>query len=93
MTPGVAGVTALVIITSSLNEHPELVAVHRNVFDPIPIAVTLEVGEVGVVIVAVPLTRLHVPVPKVMVFPARFVDDEQIDWSVPAFGTVGVLNV
>ena len=39
--------------------------------------VTVEVGELGVVIVAVPLTTVQVPIPKAGVFPANVAVDAQ----------------
>ena len=69
--------------------------VHLNVaLLPAVIPVTAEVAEPGVVIVAVPLTTLHVPVPVVGVLPAR-VKDELLHWlmSVPALAVVGVARL
>ncbi len=49
-----------------------LLIVQRNVTVPTPSPVTVVVGELGVVIVAVPLTRDHDPVPGgAGTFPAR----------------------
>lgn len=56
---------------------------------PAGIPVTPDVGDEGVVIEAVPLTRLHEPVPCVMVLPASVkLASLQCVWSGPAFGTV-----
>src|SRR5437870_12957964 len=44
--------------------------VHRNTLAPYPKLLTPELGLLGVVIVPLPLTKLHVPVPTVAVFPA-----------------------
>ncbi len=61
-----------VIITSSVDEvHPVFAIVHLNVFAPAPNPVIPDVGLVGVVNVAAPVTTVHVPVPIVAVFPAR----------------------
>jgi hypothetical protein len=50
--------------------HVPLVIVQRRVADvPAVIPVTPDVGEEDVVIVAVPLTTLHAPVPVVAVLP------------------------
>jgi hypothetical protein len=45
--------------------------VQRKTVDPAPIAVTPDVGELGVVIVAVPETTDQVPVPTTAVLPAK----------------------
>ncbi len=50
---------------------PEPLIVHLNVFAPTPNPVTADVGLVGVVNVAAPVTTVHNPVPLVGVFPAR----------------------
>lgn len=44
--------------------------VQINVFTPTPIPVIPEVGDAGVVIVPVPETSVHIPVPIVATFPA-----------------------
>lgn len=57
--------------TSSVEEHVPLVIVQRSVaLVPAGTPVTPEVAEEGVVMVAVPLTTLHVPVPTLAVLPA-----------------------
>ena len=67
----VVGDAFLVITTSSDDAvHGELEIVQRKVFAPTPKPVTPDVGLPGVVIVPVPLTNVHVPVPVVAVFPA-----------------------
>ena len=43
----------------------------RDTLAPNPNPVTVDVGEEGVVMVPVPLTSVHVPVPTVAVFPAK----------------------
>ena len=93
MAPGLAGVVQRDILTSSLCVQPKLSAVHLRTLSPIPRFVTWEVGLEGVVMAAVPLTRLQVPVPAEIVFPARVAVDEHTVWSGPAFGTVGARNV
>ena len=61
-----------ILITTSLNDvHEPLEVVHLKVADePIANPVNPDVGDVGVVIVAVPETKVHTPVPVVGVFPA-----------------------
>ena len=52
--------------------------------------VTFELGEVGVVIVAVPETTFHPPFPTEGVFAESVaVDELQIIWSLPATAIVG----
>lgn len=78
------------ITTSSEEEaHGELDIVHLNVVAPRPRAVTPEVGEVAVVIVADPDTTVHKPVPVAGVFPASVAVVAHTLWSAPAFDTVG----
>ena len=48
-----------------------MVIVQRKVFAPTPSPVTVEVGELGIVIVPDPLTNVHVPLPTVGVLPAK----------------------
>ena len=68
----VVGAASLVIVTSSVElGHTPLLIVHRNTFAPTPNAVTPDVGLPGVVIVPVPLTNVHVPVPTVGALPAK----------------------
>ncbi len=52
--------------------------VHLKVFAPTPIPVTPEVGDEGVVTVAVPDTTVQIPVPTVGVFPVSVVVESQI---------------
>ena len=87
----VAG-AAIFIITSSVDAvHGLLDMVQRKVtLDPTVIPVTVLVGLDGVVIVAVPLTTVHTPVPTVGVFPANVVlVTLHKPWSVPASAVVG----
>ena len=51
--------------------HEPFVIVQRNTFAPMPNAVNPDVGLPAVVIVPVPLTNVHNPVPTVGVFPAK----------------------
>ena len=85
---------AVVVITTSSVEgvQGELDIVHRRVAVPgTAKPVTPEVGELGVVIVAVPETTLHVPVPTVGVFPAKVavVASQAGFMSEPALAVVG----
>ena len=67
------GSTATLIITSSLElAQAPLLMVHLNVtLLPIVKPVMVLVGELAVVIVAVPATTVHAPVPVVAVLPAK----------------------
>ncbi len=68
----VGGVLSRVITTSSCESvQTPFNKVHLKVFGPTPKPVTPEVGLVGVVIVPVPLTRVHVPPPVVGVLADR----------------------
>src|SRR5438445_2284636 len=65
--------------------------VHRNTLAPYPKPLTPELGLLGVVIVPLPLTKLHVPVPTVAVFPASVaVQVSQKLWFGQALAVVGV---
>ena len=85
------------VITTSSEEpvHEPFEIVHLIVTeDPITSPVTLEAGDEGVVIVAVPETTDHIPVPAVGVFPARMVAVvSQRSISVPALAVVGNSSV
>lgn len=79
------------MVTSSEEVHDKLVVVQRKVTElPTTIPVTVDVAEVGVVIVAVPDTTVHVPVPIAGALPARviFVTLQRLV-SAPAFAVVG----
>ena len=54
-----------------------LVIIHSNMLSPTLSPVTPEVGEVGLVIVGLPLSTDHVPEPGDGVFPARVAVVEQ----------------
>jgi hypothetical protein len=79
------------MITSSvLEEQVPLEMVQRNVFAPTPSPVTMEVALDAEVIVPVPLTRLHAPVPEAATFPAIVAEDVvHTLWSGPALAVVG----
>ena len=65
------GKALLVSITSSVDVQAPFVIVHLSVaLVPTGTPVTAEVLDVGVVIVAVPVTTLHKPVPTVGLLPA-----------------------
>ena len=69
--------------------HVPLLIVQTNVLVPTDNPVTPEVGELGVVTVALPAMTVHVPVPTVGVFPASVVVVAQTVWSNPAAAAVG----
>jgi hypothetical protein len=78
------------IFTSSNCELQAPDAVHLNLLVPLPKPVTVEVGLFGLVIVPVPVTKVHVPVSgAVIVEPARvaLVTLHKF-WSGPAFTMV-----
>ena len=54
-----------------------LLIVQTNVFAPTDNPVTPDVGELGVVTVALPAMTVHAPVPTVGVLPAKVADVEQ----------------
>jgi len=84
MTSSVLGVVLCV--------HAALVIVHLNVFAPIPKLVSPDVLEVGVVMVPVPDTRDHTPVPVVGLFHARVaIWLLHCFWSEPAAEVVGAV--
>jgi hypothetical protein len=90
----VVGVALFVSITSSVVAvHTPLEIVHLNVaLAPAATPVIPETGEDGVVIVAVPLTMLHKPVPLIGVLPANVKFPLlQLVWSAPAFAVVGIV--
>jgi hypothetical protein len=90
--PAAAIVAAASFVNTMVSavEQVPFVIVHASVAEvPAVKPVTPEVGEDGVVIVAVPLTTLHTPVPVVAVLPARVKDAlSQFVWSLPAFAVV-----
>ena len=66
------------VIASVLGVQVPFVIVHTNVFTPVVKPVTPDVGELGVVTVAVPAVTVHAPVPVVGVFAANVAVAEQI---------------
>ena len=90
----VVGNASTIMFTSSvLGVQTPLLMVHLNVAVlPMLSPVTPDVAEVLVVTTAVPVIKLHAPVPLVGVFPAKVaVVALHIVWSVPAAAAVGVL--
>ena len=78
------------MVTSSEEDgHVPFEMVQRKTFAPVPKPVTPELEEFGDVIVPVPETSVHVPVPTAGGFPASVVEDAQIVWSGPAEAVVG----
>jgi hypothetical protein len=77
----------VITISSVVDAHGELVIVQRKVAVPTTNPVTPDVGEEGVVIVAVPETTDHKPVPTLGVLAASVVVVEPPHrvWSGPAF--------
>ena len=71
--------------------HGALVIVHLKVYTPIIDTVTLDVGELALLKVAVPgpETKVQVPVPVVGVFPASAKVSPHPEKSTPALATVG----
>jgi hypothetical protein len=85
----VVGVADLVMTTSSVDAvHPAPLIVHLKVFAPTPKPVTPDIALVGVVMVAVPVTTVHAPVPLVGVLPARVAVAAHTVWSAPALEAV-----
>ena len=82
----------MIVISSVEFVHVPLLIVHLKVeLAPTVSPVIVVVGELTVVIVAVPLTTLHDPVPVVAVLPAMVaVLTLHKSWSAPAFAVVGV---
>src|SRR5438477_6979334 len=80
------------MVTSSVESvQVPLWIVHRNTLAPYPKLLTPELGLLGVVIVPLPLTKLHVPLPAVAVFPASVaVLVSQKLWFGPALAVVGL---
>ena len=68
----VVGFSSRVIVTVSLESgHTPLLIVHTKVLAPTVNPVTPEVGELGIVTVALPAITVHVPDPTDGVLPAR----------------------
>ena len=85
------GLSLLVMVTSSeVAVQGALLMVQRNTFAPTPKPVIPEVGELEEVIVPLPETSVHDPVPTVAVLPARVAVVAHIVWSAPALAAVGL---
>lgn len=79
------------IVTVSLEDgHEPLVIVQTNLLAPVLRPVTAEVGDTGVVIVALPVITVHAPVPIEGAFPPSVVELEHTVWSAPALAVVGI---
>lgn len=86
----IVGMSSTQISTSSIEGGQVApVIVQRKIFEPILKPVTEVTGEVGLVIVPLPLMSVHNPVPTIGVFPFRVEEKEQIAESIPALATVG----
>ena len=66
------------LIVSELGAQVPLLMVHTNVFNPVVIPVTPELGLVGVVTVPVPANTVQTPVPITGVLAAKVADGAQI---------------
>src|SRR5713101_8017058 len=73
--------------------HVAFVIVQTNVLAPTDNPVTPDVGEPGVVTVALPAITVHAPAPTVGAFPAKVAVAAQTDWSGPAFDAVGGVSL
>lgn len=94
----VIGHSLVVMMTSSelMAQGDGFVIVQRKVTDPdVASPVTFEVGELGVVIVAVPETIVQFPEPVPALLPANVVvvSPQSKVWSVPAEAFIGVFTV
>lgn len=88
----VVGLSFLVMITvSRLGVQVPLVMVHMKELAPADNAEKPLLGAVGLVMVAVPESRVHKPVPETGVLPEKLPAVPQMDWSKPAFAVVGVV--
>ena len=87
------GLASTVMVTSSKESaQTPLEMVHLNTFAPSPNPVTPLVGEPGVVMVPVPFTSVHVPLPTVGALPPSVAVVAQMVWLVPASAGVGGLS-
>ena len=80
-------------ITSSVEVQPLLLIVQRKVLVPVLKPVTPLLNNVGVVIVDVPVVRVHKPLPMNGSLPSKVVLELHIFWSIPADAVVGTLFV
>ena len=79
----------MIVTVSIEGGHVAFVIVQTKLFAPIVNPVTPDVGEPGVVTVALPAMTVHAPVPTAGVFPASVAVVEHTSWSGPAFAAVG----
>ena len=86
---GVANVLTVTTMVSNVGTHVPFEMVQRNSFIPILKPVIVVVGKVGFVIIPVPETIVHKPVPTIGVLAFKVVAAEQIRKSAPAFAIVG----
>ena len=77
------------VIASVLGGQVPFVIVHTKVFTPVVKPVTPDVGELGVVTIAVPAVTVHAPIPVVGALAATVPVSVQIVWSGPATEVVG----
>ena len=83
------GIPTLLIVTVLVDElHGGLAMVQRNTLGPTPKAVTVEFGELGEVMVPLPLTSVQVPDPAVGVLAARVAPGPQTVCAEPALEVV-----
>jgi len=89
------GAASLVRDTSSILLQVPLTMVQRNTAVlPVSTPVTVDVAEFGLVIVAVPLIKVHVPTPTDGVLPAKVkLELLHCAWSGPAFAAVGAASL
>ena len=84
-----------IVISSVLGVHVPLLIVQRSTTfpDPAVTPVMVLVGEFTLVMVAVPLTTLHVPVVPAMAAFAAIVKVELLHWTMsgPAFAVLGLI--
>jgi hypothetical protein len=88
-TAVLGGNETFIVTCEELGVHGGLLIVHWNTFDPAPKPVKPDVGEDGVVIVPVPLTKVHKPEPTAGVCPASVAVVPQMACVVPAADVVG----
>lgn len=70
--------------------HTPFPIAHWNTFVPKPKLLIVVLFKLGFVIVPIPETKVHVPVPTEGIFAAIIAPEEQTDWDGPAFETVGL---
>src|SRR5687767_2836324 len=78
----------MVIVSEEEGQTP-LEMVHWKVFIPTANPVTGDEGEEGLVMVPLPVTSVHSPVPVTGTLPFSMAEFVQMTWSVPALAEVG----